>query len=108
MKNTYLTVGSYVILPAIFILIFIDLAGAFLYNDVPFLLALILYGMFTVVHRSSSRLTLMLAVFILVWMGLSYVPTGAGTVTERIGEWFYIFCAAGLIQYLKEVYESKG
>ena len=37
-------------------------------------------------------------------MGLSYVKTGSGEVTERMGEWFYLFFLAGIIHYSKEAW----
>ena len=106
-NRMFITLSMFII-PLIFGIVFIDLAGTFSYSDFAFGLALLLYAIFLFIQRSTSRATFLLAIFFLIWMGLSYVPTGAGTVTERIGEWFYIFYVVGLIQYLKEVYESKG
>jgi hypothetical protein len=54
-------------------------------------------------HR-LSKLSFVIAVFFLISMGLSYTKTGPGVITERMGEWFYLFFIFGLIQYAKEAW----
>jgi len=74
------------------------MGGGFNYSDIPFVFVLIFYVLYVFFQRAGSRMTFALALFFLVWMGLSYVPTGAGRVTERIGEWFYLFFLFAIIQ----------
>lgn len=92
------------LLPIIFVVITLDLIGFFNYGDLPFLVGFTLYVLFVVTEHSGSRMTLCIALFLLLWMGLSYIPTGAGKVTERVGEWFYLFFVFGLVQYLRDAY----
>jgi len=77
-------------------IILLDIAGTFSYSDWPFVVLLLTFVL-------GRKTTVFFALCLLVWMGLSYVPTGAGPVTERIGEWFYLFFLFGLIQYGYEV-----
>jgi|SRR3989344_1570407 len=85
----------------------LDLVGVFNNSDVPFLLSFIVYFMVILIQRSSSRLTFVISLLCLILMGLSYIPTADGHITERFGEWFYIFFVFGLIQYALEVFHEK-
>lgn len=108
MKN-----GNRFILPSLFLvpivagIIFLDLGGAFNYTDAPFLIAFIIYIIFVMVQRLQSKPTFTVALLFLIYTGLSYIPTGASRVTERFGEWFYLFFLLGLIQYTWEVWHNK-
>jgi hypothetical protein len=105
MKNhKYLILISYVLLLTIFGLVFFDLAGAFSYSDMPFLIAFSLYFLFLFIQKNTSKISFVTVLFLLVFMGLSYIPTGAGRITERIGEWFYLFFVFGLVQYIRETF----
>lgn len=84
-----------------------DLATTFSYSDLPFVLAFVMYILFVVIQRSSSRGTFIMVLYLLILMGLSYVKTGPGAITERFGEWFYLFFVFGLIQYIKEAWTNK-
>lgn len=81
-------------------IIFLDIAGAFSHSDLPFLAVFLTFSL-------GRKGTFAFALFLLAWMGLSYIPTGAGAVTERIGEWFYLFFVFGLIQYGYEVFRLR-
>lgn len=108
MKNRkYLLLFSYFLLFTIFGMLFLDLAGVFSYTDLPFLISFFLYFLFLVIQKATSKTSFVIAIFLLVYMGLSYIPTGAGRVTERIGEWFYLFLVVGLIQYTNEAWTQE-
>lgn len=76
--------------------VFLDLAGTFSYSDIPFLALLLTFLM-------GRKITFSISLFLLAWTFLSYIPTGAGAVTERIGEWFFLFLICGLIQSIRRV-----
>jgi len=94
-------------IPLIFAIVFADLAGVFSYTDMPFFLVFLLFIAYVITQKSTSKAAFLFSLFFLVWMWLSYIPTGAGKVTERIGEWFYLFFVFGLIQYGYEVYRLR-
>ena len=100
--NKWLPVFSFMLIPLLFGVVFIDLAAIFSFSDLPFLFSVILYVLFFVIQRSSSRAPLFVSLYFLAVMGLSYITTGTGRTTERLGEWFYIFFLIGLGQYIKE------
>lgn len=106
-KINYLIVFSYFLFLAIFGLVSLDLAGAFSYSDVPFLSAFLLYVLFLFIQKGGSKTSFTLALIFLVIMGFSYIPTGAGRITERIGEWFYLFFLFGLIQSGVSIFHFK-
>ena len=89
---------SFLLIPVMFGLLFLDLAGIFMHSDFPFLLMFVIYGMYIIIQRSSSRTSFMMALYLLIIMGLSYIKTGPVIITERLGEWFYIFFIFGLLQ----------
>jgi hypothetical protein len=105
-KNSWLTPVSLLLLPAALGIVIADVAGLFAFSDMPFALAFVLYGLFVITQKTKSNITVRLMLFFLVWMGFSYVPTGAGKITERIGEWFYLLFVFGLIQYAREAWKS--
>lgn len=98
---------SLCIIPLIFGVMFADLAGTFSYSDMPFAAVFVLYTVFVIVQHMKSKATFNIALFLLIWMAFSYIPTGAGRTTERIGEWFYLFFIFGLIQYTREAWHTK-
>ena len=104
----YFILCSYALIPILFGLIFLDLSGVFNFSDIPFVTAFLLYMLFLMIQKGSSKLSFIMALFFLVFMGLSYIPTGPGRITERIGEWFYLFFVCGLIQYAKEAWQEKS
>lgn len=95
------------IIPTIFGIVFADIAGLFSQTDLPFVLAFLLYLLFVFTQKSSSRVSFGFAMFFLIWMGLSYIPTGPSGVTERIGEWFFLSFVLGLLHYGYEVYRLR-
>ena len=106
-RNKFAILFSFALIPIIFGILFVDLAGTFSYSDVPFVLAFVIYILFVIIQRSSSRGTFIMTLYLLILMGLSYVKTGPGAITERFGEWFYLFFVFGLIQYAKEAWTNK-
>lgn len=98
---------SLILIPVIFAIVFADFAGVFSQSDVPFVLALLLYFLFASVQKASSRLAFGFSLFFLVLMGLSYIPTGPSGITERMGEWFFVFFVLGLLRYGYEVYRLQ-
>lgn len=105
--NTWVVAISLVIIPLTAGVVFADLAGLFSYSDTPFAVAFLLYTVFLIVQHTKSKTTFNFAFFLLIWMVLSYIPTGAGRITERIGEWFFLFFVFGLVQYTKEAWSIK-
>lgn len=106
-RNKFTILFSLALVPLIFGILFADLAGTFSYSDLPFVLAFVIYILFVVIQRSSSRGTFIMTLYLLILMGLSYVQTGPSAITERLGEWFYLFFAFGLVQYIKEAWINK-
>lgn len=94
---------SLFLIPVIAGIILVDLAGTFNYSDLPFLFAFVVYIVFVLIQRSQSKLTFSITMLLLIYTGLSYIPTGPSVITERFGEWFYLFFFFGLVQYIKEV-----
>lgn len=109
MKRTKgLIVFSFLLFSSIFGIIFIDLAGVFSFSDIPFFLSIILITFFFVIQRFSSKMPFLLSLYFLIIMGLSYIISGVGYITERLGEWFYIYFLIGLIQYTVESHWEKA
>jgi len=105
-RNKQRILFSFVILFLVFVIIFVDLSGFFNYSDMPFLIGFCFYFLFLFIQKATSKTSFIMTLFLLVYMGISYIPTGAGRITERIGEWFYLFFVAGLIQYTKEAWKK--
>lgn len=84
-----------------------DLTGAFNYTDSPFLITFLIYVVFVFIQQSQSKFTFSIAILLLIYTGLSYIPTNASLVTERFGEWFYLFFVFGIIQYTKDIWFLK-
>ncbi|EKD67865.1 MAG: hypothetical protein ACD_48C00176G0001 [uncultured bacterium] len=105
MKNrNKLIFPSLFLIPAIAGILCMDLAGIFNYTDNPFFFVFAVYVIFVFIQRSQSRFTFSIAMLLLIYMGLSYIPAAASRATERFGEWFYLFFVFGLIQYGREIY----
>lgn len=96
---------SFALIPLTASIVFGDLAGAFSYSDLPFVIAFVLYGIFHISQKIRSKTTFAISLFFLIWMGFSYIPTGAGVVTERIGEWLFLFFVYGLVQIHLELHK---
>jgi hypothetical protein len=103
-RNKKLILFSLFLIPVAAAIVFLDLSGLFGYSDVPFALAFTIYFVFVLIQKTSSRISFFLSLLFVIYMGLSYMPTGAGQITERFGEWFYLFFVFGLIQYCKEAW----
>jgi len=108
MKNkNKLIFPSLFLMPIMACVLFVDLAGTFNYGDISFAIVFALYIIFIAIQHAKSKTTFVIAFLFLIWMGLSYLPTGAGQVTERFGEWFYLFFLFGIVQYTYEVLRRK-
>jgi hypothetical protein len=105
-KNKFIYI-SFFLVPCIAGILLLDLAGVFNYGDIPFVLAFILYGLFVIIQRSSSNVTFRIALTLLLYVCLSYIPSGASQITERFGEWFYLSFFFGLAQYIVETWDNK-
>ncbi len=101
--NKHLYLVSILFLLSVFGVFFLDLARIFKFSDFSFSLASFLYILFILFNRSTSKLTFYISLFIVFFMGISYLQNGFDTITERIGEWLYIFFVFGLVQYAKEL-----
>jgi 2-polyprenyl-3-methyl-5-hydroxy-6-metoxy-1,4-benzoquinol methylase len=106
MKKNKTILLSFFLLALVLVVIFADVAGAFGFRDISFMLALVGYILFISLQKVKSRATFTFSLFFLVWMCLSYIPTGASMITERIGEWFYIFFLLALTQSVMEYRKS--
>jgi len=95
---------SYVCVTVVCSIVFADLAGIFGFSDFAFLFGLLFWCIALLLQKGKSRASFVVSLFLLFFMGLSYIPTGAGPITERIGEWFYLFFVCGLVQYTKEAW----
>lgn len=104
MKRSKYILFSFFVLLMVFLTIIADFAGFFNYSDVPFVIAFLFYFLFLFIQKGTSKISFGIVLCFLVFMGLSYIPTGAGRITERMGEWFYLFFVVGLIQYVKEAW----
>ena len=89
------------------LIVFLDLAGTFSFSDIPFIVVFVLYFIFRLIQNSPSKVSFVITIYFLMAMGLSYIKTGPGSITERMGEWFYLFFIVGLIQYLREIKKNE-
>ena len=107
MRNNH-WIMTFSIVAGICCVIFLDLAGSFSFTDLPLAVVIGLYSFLAVTKLSSSRTAFGLSVFLLCLMGLSYIPTGEGVMTERMGEWFYVCFFMGLIHRIVEEWRNKN
>jgi predicted membrane channel-forming protein YqfA (hemolysin III family) len=87
--------------------VFADLAGTFNFSDIPFAIVFLLYILFIIIQRTNSKAAFLVSLLFFILMGLSYIPTATGKITERLGEWFYLFFVFGLVQYTSESWRPK-
>ena len=106
-RNKYIILFSLCLIVVMAAILFLDLAGVFGYSDLPFLLAFFVYAIFIIIQRSTSRLSFGVALLMLLYMGLSYIPTATSRTTERFGEWFYLFFFFGMLQYCRELWRTR-
>lgn len=105
-RSKWLIFVSFVIILSIFGIVFLDLADVFSFSDLPFLLILVLYCLFVLIQRCSSRSGFLISLYFLICMGLSNSTTGASRITERMGEWFYIFFLIALVHFTKDAWKN--
>ncbi len=91
---------------SILVIVIVDIMGVFSYSDMSFVITFLLYFWVIRSRRNTSRISFICALMLLFIMACFYVLTGAGKITERIGEWFYLFFVFGLIQYIKESWHT--
>lgn len=104
-----LIISSLCLIPIIAGIVLLDLAGTFSFSDIPFGLAFLIFSVFMLIQKGISRVSFVSSLYFLIAMGLSYVQTGSSIITERLGEWFYLFFLVGILQYIKELWtESKS
>lgn len=107
-KNKHLVLFSFLLGFVFMGIVFADLAGIFSFSDQAFLYGFLVYGIVVLMQRTTSKLSFFIVLSLLLWMGLSYIPTGPGKITERIGEWFYLFFLFGLLQYTHEAWSKSS
>ncbi len=96
--------------PFVFVIIgimYTDLLYKFGNRDIPFILVLVLYTLFVRVGKFSSKITISVSCVLVICMGVAYAMQGPVRLTERIGEWFYLFFVFSLIQYIYEMYRLR-
>lgn len=98
---------SLMLIIGIAIMIIADLRYSFGNYDTAFVTVLLLDILYLFIHR-STKFNVLLAVLLVVGMSISYIHSGSIRLTERMGEWFYIFFVFGLIQYGKETFFGKN
>jgi hypothetical protein len=98
---------SLVIIAAIIITIIRDLMYLFGNYDTPFIVVFILFTALMYLLRLSSKVTFYIVLLFIVFMGNFYIQYGPIRITERSGEWFYLFFVFGLLQYIREAWRLK-
>lgn len=106
-KPKLLVIFSLFLIPFIAGIVFLDLAGNFSFSDFPFALTFGTFFVFMLIQRGTSKASFVIALYFLITMGLSYLQSGTGQITERLGEWFYLFFLVGILQYIKEAWSIK-
>ena len=106
-RSRLLIIGSLCLIFIISGIVLLDLAGTFSFSDLPFALVFSLFLLFMLVQKGTSKVPFVIALYFLITMGLSYIQTGTGQITERLGEWFYLVFLVGVIQYAKEAWSMK-
>lgn len=104
-RNAVLLLSA--LLPCIIaILIGADLMGKFGNSDTAFAAAMSLYILYTFRKRLPSSVTFSIVILFVIGMGISYMMQGSERLTERFGEWFYLFFLFGLVQYFYETWNN--
>lgn len=105
MKNSKMVKTSALLLLSVVVgIIVADLFGRFGISDLPFILAFGAYTVLIILRRIHHGATIAVASLFVALMGASYIIQGASGLTERMGEWFYLFFIFSLIQYAKEAW----
>ncbi len=99
-----LIIGSLCLIFIMAGIVLLDLAGTFSYSDISFGLAFLIFFVFMIIQKGTSKVSFVIALYFLITMGLSYIQTGTSVITERLGEWFYLFFLVGILEYLKEAW----
>jgi len=85
-----------------------DLHYMFGNYDTPFIVAFGLYVLVVFFRHASSKVSFICASILVLCMGILYGVYGPIRITERTGEWFYLFFLMGIIQYAKETWFAKN
>lgn len=111
MKRHFLIHFSFLLALTAICIVLLDMAGFNGYSDLLLATGIGLYFLFSCVQRATYRLTFLIASILSIYCLLSYIPTGPGPMTERIGEWLYVILLLGIIQriysHLINRYEIK-
>ena len=99
-----LIIGSLCLIFIIAGIVLLDLAGTFSFSDLPFVLVFSVFFVFMLIQSGKSKVSIVISLYFLITMGLSYIQTGTSVITERLGEWFYLFFLVGILEYLKEAW----
>ncbi|MBU2544293.1 hypothetical protein KJ618_02385 [Patescibacteria group bacterium] len=105
-RNKFIILFSYFLFLVMVGVVFADLGSAFSFSDLPFVLVFSVFFVFMIIQRGTSKIVFVSASYFLITMGLSYVRTGSSVITERLGEWFYLFFLVGILQYTKEAFKA--
>lgn len=93
-----------IILGVISTFVYFDLRYAFGNYDTPFFIACGMYVFSIVLLRLTSRLTIGIVVLLITSMAIHYMLYGPVRLTERLGEWFFLFLCIGIVQYSFETF----
>ncbi len=107
-NNRIIIPVSLFLIAAMIGIVVMDLLYKFGNYDTPFMLEFVLYLLYTFLRRSTSKLTFIVVILFIVSMGISYITAGSTRLTERFGEWFYLYFIFGLIQYGREFWLTKN
>jgi EamA domain-containing membrane protein RarD len=89
------------------ITILLDLKYKFGNFDTPFFLVFGIYLLATWVMKLTHRCTFIIDMILLLLMGVFYIYTGPVRLTERAGEWWFLFFVCGLVQYGWESFHEQ-
>jgi hypothetical protein len=106
-RNNWRAPVSLLLLLAVLGVVFADAVALFGYPDISFVVVFLLYFGSILAQKRGSRISFVYALLILLIMTCSYVLIGVVKITERLGEWFYLFFVFGLIQYTREAWKKS-
>lgn len=106
-KNKILHILSWILVFLMIFIVITDLRYKFGNYDTPFMLEFVLYVLYVFIKRTASKLSFGIVLLFILSMGVSYMLFGSARLTERMGEWFYLYFLFGLLQYSKEIWLTK-
>ncbi|MCX8009193.1 MAG: hypothetical protein N3A54_05865 [Patescibacteria group bacterium] len=97
-----------ILLSCLIVIVFLlDMLYKFGNYDIPFIVVFLAYFMLIHFAKLTSKITFLIIISLTILMGYFYIQQGAFRLTERIGEWFYVFLIVGIVQYAYEVFVIK-